>query len=77
MVEVLRERAQTVGAGVIATTGSSSPRFAEIVGALRESGLELLIHRPEPFVLAPDWLDLRRYASYWHAVKADALGGSA
>ena len=73
VAEVLRERAGRAGARVVATTGSASPRFAGIVAALRDSGLEVLIHRPEPFVTAPDRLDLRRHASYWHAVKASAL----
>lgn len=73
VAEILQRRAQAEGARAIATTSSPSPRFADIVATLRESGLEVLVHRPEPFVTAPDRLDLRRHASYWHAVKAAAL----
>ncbi|MFN2320388.1 MAG: hypothetical protein ABR500_12015 [Dermatophilaceae bacterium] len=73
VAEVLRGRARAAGARTIATTSSPSPRFADIVTALRESGHAVHVHQPEPFVTAPDRLDLRRHASYWHAVKGAAL----
>ena len=73
---VVRERARASGVRTVATTASPSARFGAIVRAVRDSGLEVLVHPSEPFVTAPGHLDLRRHASYWHAVKADALGGS-
>lgn len=61
-------------AKVIATTPSPSPRFEQIVAALREAGFTVQLW-PEPvFGASVTPLDLRVHAAYWGQVKANAFG---
>lgn len=57
-------------AGRVAAAGSPSPRFQEIVAALRESGLPVEIYEPPPFLDLPDdALDLKRFSRYWKTAR--------
>lgn len=61
----------------IVTGSSVSPRFEVIcrdIGKKLPMGSRLEVVNDEPFVVVKEPLDLRRFSSYWQAVKHDVLG---
>lgn len=65
--------AREQGAGHIVTTDSPSPRFRQIVTALRRGGLRVEVLEVEPFLDYDGHIDLARFSRYWGVAKKHVL----